>query len=125
MKRLPKEAEPLIYPKAKLFLSSSDTEGVFGGGKYRLLSLIKTEGNLVKATEIMKISYRKAWGELRRAEDALGKELVTRSRGGASRGHTRLTKYGEALLTAWESYTRDVKKKMEKSFERYLKGILK
>ena len=90
-----------VRPKFRLWLSSEDAEGVFGDGKWRLLEAIEREGSLKAATDSLGISYRKAWGDLKKAERSLGIKLVEKRRGGRSGGETRLTQAGKEWLVAY------------------------
>ena len=65
-----------LRARFKLWLSTKDVEGVFGDGKWRLLKSIDAEGSLKAASESLRISYRKAWGDLKKAQDALDIVLV-------------------------------------------------
>ncbi len=47
------------------------------------------------------MSYRHAWGQIRRMGEAAGTPLVVSRRGGKGGGRTRLTKAGESLLAAY------------------------
>ncbi|HVL86835.1 MAG TPA: TOBE domain-containing protein [Candidatus Thermoplasmatota archaeon] len=67
-----------------------------------LLSAVATEGSLAAAARATGRSYRHAWGLLRKAEEAAGRPLLTRARGGAARGGARLTPAGERVLAAYE-----------------------
>lgn len=52
---------------------------LLGQGPAELLSRIETMGSLKKAAESLNMSYRAAWGRLKRTEDALGCPLVLAS----------------------------------------------
>jgi len=55
-----------LRTKFKLWLSTEDAEGVFGDGKWRLLKKIDAKGSLKAASQSLHISYRKAWGDLKK-----------------------------------------------------------
>ncbi|HOB53453.1 MAG TPA: LysR family transcriptional regulator [Acidobacteriota bacterium] len=110
--------QPSVKPKVKLYLSTEAVAGVFGDGKWRLLEAVRREGTLVAAARALGRSYRKAWGDLRRAEAGLGRKLVEPSRGGSQRGKTELTPFALALLAAWDAYRRDVLRAVDRAFER-------
>ena len=107
--------------RAKLFLSSQTTEGVFGEGKWRLLKAVQRYGSIQKAAAELGRSYRKAWGDIKRAEEGLGRAMVTKTRGGTGGGATELTEFGRRLLDAWAVYRRSVKTDIEKSYRKHLR----
>jgi len=108
-----------LKPRFKLWLSSADVEGLFGDGKYRLLKSIEAKESLRAASESLHISYRKAWGDLRKAQDAMGIALVEKQRGGSKGGRTVLTEQGRRWLEAYSHFRRDVEAAVETSFEKY------
>ncbi len=77
---------------------------VFGKGAYQLLKAIDEGGSISKAAESLSMSYRHAWGIIKEAERNMGKKLVISIRGGRSGGETKLTKYGQHLVSEYEKY---------------------
>ena len=114
-----------LKARFKLWLNTKDAEGVFGDGKWRLLKTIETEGSLKKACELLHISYRKAWGDLKKAEDCLNVALLERQRGGNTGGHTALTEQGKRWLEAYSRFRRDVQDAVEEAYKKHIKGIVK
>ena len=53
-----------------------DGEYVFGDGRAELLRLIEQSGSIKKAASNLRMSYRHAWGQIRKMEDRLGTKLV-------------------------------------------------
>jgi len=49
---------------------------VFGMGRAQLLDHIEECGSLKKAAEKMEMSYRAAWGKIKKTEDILGFKLI-------------------------------------------------
>lgn len=88
-----------LLPRMRVWICSGAHEGVFGDGKWRLLNAIEKTQSLAAAAESLRMSYRKAWGDIRKAERTLGVALVTRHRGGSEGGSTELTDGGPALDT--------------------------
>lgn len=86
-------------------------------GRAKLLRLVKECGSLSKAATEMKMSYRHAWGAIKKIEDALGAKVVVSERGGLEGGVSKLTPEGEKLL---EQY--DLQKKL---FDEQLKMLYK
>ena len=113
-----------LSANARLFLSTKSGKGVFGSGKWELLSAVETHGSLHKAAGLLKRSYRKAWSDINTAEQRLGFALVTRSRGGAAGGTMLLTRQGRQFLRAWERFSGGVMKEVEKSYEKYILNIV-
>lgn len=113
-----------IKPQVKLFLNSDKTKGLFGDGKYKLLRAVERLGSIQKAADELGRGYRKAWGDIRRAEDGLGHSLVKKVRGGAAGGSTELTAFGKKLLRGWEKYNFDMNKHMSKSYNKYIVDII-
>ena len=86
-----------------LWLESGE-DVFFGTGRAMLLAGIEKYGSLKKAAEEMGISYRSAWGKIRKSEQVLGVELVTKSKN--RRDGYELTDFGRLLkerFTQWFS----------------------
>jgi len=108
-----------LTPRVKLWLNGRDLDGVFGDGKCRLLKSIETTGSLRAASQSLHISYRKAWGDLKKAQDALGVVLVDQHRGGRRGGQTVLTEEGRRWLDAYSRFRQEVESAVQVSFERF------
>ena len=113
-----------LKARFKLWLSSRDVEGVFGDGKWRLLKAIDEEGSLNAASKSLQISYRKAWGDLKKAQDALGVNLVEKQRGGVLGGRTTLTRQGKQWVEAYTRFRGDIEKAVEKAYLKHIKGLV-
>ncbi|NIP22759.1 MAG: LysR family transcriptional regulator [Phycisphaerae bacterium] len=114
-----------LKTKFKLWLSSEEAEGVFGDGKWRMLKGIDNEGSLRAASQSLHISYRKAWGDLRKAEECLNVPLVEKRRGGIQGGQTALTEQGKKWVKAYTRFRGDIEKAAEKAYEEHIKELLK
>ena len=73
------------HPAFKIWLETDDGY-VFGPGIYSLLTVIIEKGNLKEAAKTLDMSYRYAWGLLRKAEVTLGEPLVIFHKGGSHGG---------------------------------------
>lgn len=90
-----------------------------------LLQAIDSLGSLVKAAEERKISYRKAWGDLKRSETFLGFSLIEKQRGGALGGETHLTDDGKEFVEAYRDFLGEVAEAVQPAiirFKRRIKG---
>ena len=112
-----------LRARFKLWLNTKDAEGVFGDGKWRLLKAIETEGSLKAASELLRISYRKAWGDLKKAEQCLNVALVEKQRGGSVGGQTQLTDQGKKWVRAYTRFRSDIEKAVEKAYKKYIKEL--
>ncbi len=69
----------------------------------RLLEAVEEAGSLSAAARRLGIPYSRAWDLVARAERLLGRPLLARTRGGASRGGARLTPLAKEILAAYRS----------------------
>lgn len=93
--------------RVQLWLENDAKEG-FGSGRVRLFKLIHELGSLNKAAKQLGMSYRGAWGKVKKAEQLWGTELVAAE--GAKRDGYRLTPAGHALVSAYETLYADVER---------------
>lgn len=85
------------HPIVRLHLWLDTEDGVFfGSGRAQLLERIQRLGSLKRAAEDMGMSYRAAWGKIKRTERVLGARLIDRC-GGRRSGYA-LTEYGQLLV---------------------------
>ena len=114
-----------LRTKFKLWLSTEDAEGVFGDGKWRLLKKIDAKGSLRAASQSLHISYRKAWGDLKKAQQCLNVPLVEKQRGGIQGGQTVLTEQGKKWVKAYTRFRTDIEKAIETAYEKHIKELEK
>jgi molybdate transport system regulatory protein len=107
----------------KIWLSSITGDGLLEGSTWELLRAIKREDSISKASKITGISYRKAWGDLKRAEELLGYTIVTKKRGGLDGGCTTLTEKALKLLEAYTALQAKLDDTVEKAFEEFKNNI--
>jgi len=80
----------------------------FGKGKIKLLTLVSELGSILKAANGMGMSYRHAWGKIRRMERDIGAPLVVSRRGGHDGGATVLTPLGKELIRVFDEKTKEL-----------------
>lgn len=112
-----------LHAHIKLWIASENTGSGFGDGKWRLLQAIQREGSLKSATAVLGISYRKAWGDLKKAEACLGVRLIEKHRGGSEGGETRLTKAGQRWVTAYGRMHARMEAALAKEFAKQIEGF--
>jgi molybdate transport system regulatory protein len=114
-----------LRARFKLWLSTKDVEGIFGDGKWRLLEAIEAKGSLSAASKMLSISYRKAWGDLKKAEKCLGVTLLEKQRGGSFGGRSTLTAEGKKWVRAYAKFRSDIERAVEKSYQKHIRELVK
>ena len=109
-----------LHPNFRLWIYSDTRKGVFGDGKARLLREVGRTGSLRAASGNLRISYRKAWGDIRKAETCVGAKLAVRSRGGTAGGRTVLTPRCVALLEAYARFRAAAERDVGKLFVKHM-----
>jgi len=118
-----KQKLPELKAHYKLWLSLKNGEGILGDGKWLLLRTIEEVGSISKAAIKLEISYRKAWGDLKKVEDLLGIPVIERHRGGQAGGSSVLTEQGVILIKAYAKFHNDFDSSFKKSFNKFIKDI--
>jgi len=123
-KRTIRGASVPLIPRCKVWFNSSKAGGVFGDGKWSLLREIEQRRSIRAAAEALGMSYRKAWGDLKKAEECLGIKLVEKRRGGREGGKTNLTEYGRNLLSAYNRFRFEISKALQSSFTKHMRKVI-
>jgi len=93
-------------PAYKLWLET-DEGHVFGPGVYNLLRKIEAKGTLKEAASSLGMSYRYAWGLIKKAEEKLGEPLISATKGGRhGGGSTEITELGRRYVRDFERFRR-------------------
>ena len=92
--------------KLRLWIEK-DNKPVFGDGRYELLRLIDKTGSMNKAAKELKMSYRKAWGDIKLMEERLGIKLVETRTGGKGGGGAKLTRDALKLLKNYDEFRKE------------------
>ncbi|MEM0120649.1 MAG: LysR family transcriptional regulator, partial [Thermoprotei archaeon] len=71
-----------LQPAFRLWLEGKTNQVVFDQVDAMLLRRINENGSLSAAAKIVGLSYRAAWGRIKRLENALGRPLVVKRVGG-------------------------------------------
>jgi molybdate transport repressor ModE-like protein len=89
-------------PAAKIWLETNEGY-VFGPGVYNLLIAIREKGTLKEASQSLDMSYRFAWGLIKKAEEKLGAPLIDATKGGRrGGGSSHITELGEHYIMDFE-----------------------
>jgi molybdate transport system regulatory protein len=96
-------------PTIRLHLWLETDEGMFfGHGRAQLLQKIEEYGSLKKAAESMGISYRAAWGKIKKSEALLGVPLIEIT--GSKKEGCQLTPHGKTIKDKFIQWFAEVEK---------------
>jgi len=96
-----------IKPAFNVWLQDKDRQYIFGEGPFELLKRIQEYGTLTDAAESLEMSYRHAWGIIKKIERLIGEPLIkTRKGGKAGGGGTELTEVGIKILERYSQIKR-------------------
>ncbi|MDQ7833885.1 MAG: LysR family transcriptional regulator [Humidesulfovibrio sp.] len=107
MKRKTPPAEQSKRPgkpmlRVHLWLESEDGM-LFGMGRAQLLEMVALLGSLNQAAKALGMSYRAAWGRIKRTEEALGEKLLVQASGRKGYELTPLASDLVREFAAWHS----------------------
>lgn len=114
---------PELKAHYKLWLSLKNGDGILGDGKWRLLKAIEEYGSISKAAINLEISYRKAWGDLKKVEELLGISVIEKHRGGSAGGSSVITAQGVRLIKAYTRFHNEFESFFQKSFTKFQSEI--
>ena len=123
-KQLPMKDKQLPRLAFKLWLETSDGY-IYGPGVHALLQKIKETGTLKEAALALEMSYRYAWGLIKKAEENIGEHLITAHKGGRSGGGgTALTDVGQQYINEFNEFKKTIMEasKQEKTIHVVIKG---
>ncbi len=99
---------------AKIFFRDRE-EYVFGPGRCDLLAAVEELGSLRKAAQKLGMSYRWAWGRLKKAETELGVALLLRTEKSVGGRPKVLTNEGRELLRWYREVEESVRRALAES----------
>ena len=114
-----------VFLNYKIWLSTVSGKGIIGENEYYLLKYIIENGSLKAAADQKGISYRKAWGDIKKAEELLGYQLLERQRGGKSGGNSSITKKGQKLIEAYEAFQQKLDDSVEQAYAEFKDKLTK
>lgn len=114
-----------VFLDYRVWLKTVNDEGIMGEGCIGLLQDIKNSGSLKLAADKQEMSYRKAWGIIRKSEELLGFKLVDKQRGGKDGGHSYLTAEGKDLVSAFNELKTEFDLSIKKITKKFFHKINK
>ena len=101
--------------KSKFWIENKG-EVVLGGGKTALLLAVDRLGSIQRAADEFGMSYRHAWGAIKKIERRAGFRIVDTKLGGRNRG-AQLTPRGKEFVGKADSILKDLQRVAEKRFK--------
>ena len=101
--------------KAKFWIESKG-EVVLGGGKTALLLAVDRLGSIQRAADEFGMSYRYAWGAIKKIEQRAGFKVVDTRVGGRD-GGAQLTPRGKEFVEKADCVLKDLEESVGKRFE--------
>jgi molybdate transport system regulatory protein len=106
---------PQIQVRSKVWLEAGG-HPFLGQGRKELLQAVDEQGSISKAARRLRITYRKAWGQIKAMEDQLGLPLVLKQAGGPGGGGARLSPEARDLLSKYERLTQGLEDLVNEKF---------
>lgn len=107
----------------KIWMSTEDGTDIIDDDKWQLLIAVKEHGSLMAAAIKMEISYRKAWGDIRKMENILGFTLLEKHRGGRQGGASFLTDEGFHLIDAYIRFRKEFQENVNQCIITFKKSL--
>ncbi|MGB9698416.1 MAG: winged helix-turn-helix domain-containing protein [Thermodesulfobacteriota bacterium] len=107
--------------KYKIWLENKG-EVIAGNGKISLLKMIDELGSIQKAAEKMGLSYRHAWGMIKKMERRAGFKLIRTAVGGKEGGGANLTARGQELVQKYLALRTNLDKFIKQKFNEEFKS---
>ncbi|HOO55500.1 MAG TPA: LysR family transcriptional regulator [bacterium] len=90
---------------------------VLGDGRLLLLKAIDETGSIQSAAKKSGVSYRHAWGQVKKLEKRLGVKLLDHTIGGKGGGGSKLTTEAKAFIEKYEAIGKKIHSWVEENFE--------
>jgi len=114
--------EAFMEIKAKFWIENKG-EVVLGGGKTALFLAVDRLGSIQRAAGEFGMSYRHAWGAIRKIEQRAGFKILDTRLGGKD-GGAQLTPKGKEFIGEVDSLIKDLQGIVEKRFRQKIGGLL-
>ena len=114
------QSEVLMEIKAKFWIENKG-EVVLGGGKAALLLAVDRLGSIQRAAEENGMSYRHAWGAIKKIEKRAGFKILDIRLGGRD-GGAQLTPKGKAFVETTDAIFKDLQAIVERRFLQKLRN---
>jgi len=104
-----------VQVRSKVWLEAQGRP-FLGPGRLELLQYIDKQGSISRAARLLKMTYRKAWGQIKAMEEQLDLPLVEKQAGGAGGGGARLTPEARELLSKYFRLAQGIEEEVDRRF---------
>lgn len=112
-----------VFLHYKFWLTTKAGVNILGEDILSLLKDIEKEGSIQAAANKNNVSYRKAWGDIKKAEEILNFAVTETKRGGKDGGTTSLTTDGKNMLNAFDELTEEFDKAIYKTAKKFFRSL--
>jgi molybdate transport system regulatory protein len=112
-----------VFLNYHFWLSTKNKTKILGEKLINLLKDIEKEGSIQAAAKKNNVSYRKAWGDIKKAEEILKFCITETTRGGKDGGKTVLTKDGKNMLLAFDELSDEFDKAIYKIAKKFFHSL--
>ncbi len=105
-----------IQVRSKVWLEAQGRP-VLGPGRLELLKYVDEQGSISRAARLLKMTYRKAWGQIKAMEEQMGLPLVQKQTGGPGGGGTRLTQEARRFLSKYILLAQGIEEEVDRRFQ--------
>jgi len=109
--------------KVRIYFEDDKNHSFMGVGVLWLLEGVENCGSIRQAAGEMNMSYTKAHQILKNLENALGRKVLQRHRGGNDRSGASLTEFGEKFLCEYKKFNMKIDELSRMEFERFIKEM--
>ncbi|MFH0994750.1 MAG: LysR family transcriptional regulator [Pseudomonadota bacterium] len=106
-----------FFIRSKIWFEDGSGEVIFGLGRLKMLEAIARNGSIQAAAKELKMSYRALWGRITATENRMGRQLLTRSIGGAAGGGSQLTPFAKILLENFRDIHRHIAMESDRMYQ--------
>jgi molybdate transport system regulatory protein len=107
-----------LAPRVKVWLEI-DGCYAFGFGVTEILQAVDRAGSIKQAAADLGLSYRYVWGRIKKAEQALRRQLVEAQVGGTGTRRSSLTPEARRLLNAFLAFRSRMQQLLQDEFTRH------
>jgi molybdate transport system regulatory protein len=113
-----RQQQTALMPRIKVWLEA-DGCYAFGFGVTEILQAVDRAGSIKQAAAKLGFSYRYVWGRIKKAEQALGRQLVETQVGGAGTQRSSITSEAQRLLARFVALRSRMLRLLQDEFARH------